>query len=178
MWCRPSPRFSIDLAIGESSRVAAGILGFPVVSHLSAVGFADPAQRDVPIYMEWIGSLDGAVNAVAGVLPAALGASERDLGLICPAVQGGEAAWAGRIELVPVPDLLSAINHFRGTQVLCLDSFLTGAPGNVAHLEPSMKLAESGSLFVDVAPVPPVWPWNGSAPGMAGPQQESRDALA
>ncbi|MEZ5371426.1 MAG: hypothetical protein R2704_01485 [Microthrixaceae bacterium] len=23
MWCSPSPRFSIDLAIGESSRVAA-----------------------------------------------------------------------------------------------------------------------------------------------------------
>ncbi|MBC7799717.1 MAG: YifB family Mg chelatase-like AAA ATPase [Gemmatimonadaceae bacterium] len=63
-------------------------------------------------------SLDGAVNAVAGVLPAAMSASARDLGLICPASQGGEAAWAGRIEVLAVPDLLSAINHFRGTQVL------------------------------------------------------------
>ena len=63
-------------------------------------------------------SLDGSVNAVAGVLPAAIAASARDLGLICPAAQGGEAAWAGRIEVLAVPDLLSAINHFRGTQVL------------------------------------------------------------
>lgn len=63
-------------------------------------------------------SLDGAVNKVSGVLPAAISASERDLGLICPAAQGGEAAWAGRIEVLAVPDLLSAINHFRGTQVL------------------------------------------------------------
>ena len=63
-------------------------------------------------------SLDGAVNAVAGVLPAALGASAHDLGLICPASQGGEAAWAGRIEVLAVPSLLSTINHFRGTQVL------------------------------------------------------------
>ena len=63
-------------------------------------------------------SLDGAVNAVSGVLPAAMAASGRDLGLICPAVQGGEAAWAGRIEVLPAPDLLSLINHFRGTQVL------------------------------------------------------------
>ena len=63
-------------------------------------------------------SLDGSVNPVAGVLPAAIAASARDLGLICPAAQGGEAAWAGRIEVLAVPDLLSAINHFRGTQVL------------------------------------------------------------
>src|SRR5687768_15569620 len=50
-------------------------------------------------------SLDGAIRTVAGVLPAALGASARDLGLICPASQGGEAAWAGRIEVLAAPDL-------------------------------------------------------------------------
>ena len=63
-------------------------------------------------------SLDGRLNPVAGVLPAAIGASARDLGLICPAAQGGEAAWAGRIEVLAAPDLLSLVNHFRGTQVL------------------------------------------------------------
>ena len=63
-------------------------------------------------------SLDGSLNAVAGVLPAAIAASARDLGLICPAAQGGEAAWAGRIEVLAPPDLLSLINHFRGLQVL------------------------------------------------------------
>ena len=63
-------------------------------------------------------SLDGSLNPVAGVLPAAIAASARDLGLICPASQGGEAAWAGRIEVLAPPDLLSLINHFRGTQVL------------------------------------------------------------
>ena len=63
-------------------------------------------------------SLDGSLSPVAGVLPAAIGASARDLGLICPASQGGEAAWAGRIEVLAPADLLSLINHFRGTQVL------------------------------------------------------------
>ena len=63
-------------------------------------------------------SSDGAVGAVAGVLPAALSASARNLGLICPVAQGGEAAWAGRIEVLAAPDLLSLVNHFRGTQVL------------------------------------------------------------
>ncbi len=63
-------------------------------------------------------SLDGSIQPVAGVLPAALGASARELGLICPAAQGGEAAWAGTVEVLAAPDLLALVNHFRGTQVL------------------------------------------------------------
>jgi len=63
-------------------------------------------------------SLDGTLNPVAGVLPAAIGASALDLGLACPAGQGGEAAWAGRIAVLAAPDLLSLINHFRGQQLL------------------------------------------------------------
>ncbi len=63
-------------------------------------------------------SLDGSLLPVPGVLPAAMGASELDLGLICPASQGGEAAWAGRIEVLASPDLLGILNHFRGQQVL------------------------------------------------------------
>src|SRR5208337_3353992 len=39
-------------------------------------------------------SLDGQIAPVAGVLPAALAASEAQRGLICPAACGPEAAWA------------------------------------------------------------------------------------
>ncbi len=63
-------------------------------------------------------SLDGAILPVAGVLAAALGASERELGLICPAVQGPEAAWAGQIQVLAAENLIQVMNHFRGTQVL------------------------------------------------------------
>ncbi|MCW3474121.1 YifB family Mg chelatase-like AAA ATPase [Limobrevibacterium gyesilva] len=63
-------------------------------------------------------SLDGTLNPVAGVLPAAIGAATLELGLICPQGQGGEAAWAGQIQVLAAPDLLSLVNHFRGAQVL------------------------------------------------------------
>ena len=63
-------------------------------------------------------SLDGTISAVSGVLPAAMAANQRSLGLICPAIQGGEAAWVGKLEILPAPDLLSLVNHFRGTQLL------------------------------------------------------------
>ncbi len=82
-------------------------------------------------------SLDGGLNPVAGVLPAALAASQLDLGLICPEAQGGEAAWAGRIEILAPRDLLSLINHFRGTQILTPPE-----PGGVATGPPAPDLIE------------------------------------
>ncbi|MCB8879387.1 YifB family Mg chelatase-like AAA ATPase [Acidisoma cellulosilytica] len=63
-------------------------------------------------------SLDGGIVSVAGILPAAIAAAERDWGLICPAAQGPEAAWAGNLAILAAPDLMSLINHFRGTQIL------------------------------------------------------------
>ncbi len=59
-------------------------------------------------------SLDGRIAPAPGVLLAALHASERELGLICPAAQGPEAAWAGSIEVIGAPDLLALLDHLRG----------------------------------------------------------------
>ena len=58
--------------------------------------------------------LDGRVAPSPGVLLAALHASERGLGLVCPVAQGPEAAWAGTVEVIAAPDLLALLNHFRG----------------------------------------------------------------
>ncbi len=63
-------------------------------------------------------SLDAALTAVAGVLPAALAASEAGRGLICPAASGAEAAWAGGIEIIAAPTLIALVNHMKGVQVL------------------------------------------------------------
>ena len=63
--------------------------------------------------------LDGSIAAVAGVLPAAIGANARGEGLICPAACGPEAAWASpEMEIIAAASLIQLANHFRGTQVL------------------------------------------------------------
>jgi magnesium chelatase family protein len=62
-------------------------------------------------------SLDGTLNPVAGVLPAAIGAARDDLGLICPAARAARRpgpAHRGPGGARPA----GLINHFRGTQVL------------------------------------------------------------
>lgn len=64
-------------------------------------------------------NLDGTIAAVAGALPAAIGANALGKGLICPAESGPEAAWAGsEIDILAPRSLIAIANHFRGTQVL------------------------------------------------------------
>ena len=83
-------------------------------------------------------SLDAQVSAVAGVLPAAIGASGHERGIICPWANGGEAAWAGDIDVLAPASLLALINHFKGTQVLTA---------------PQPKLAEPTARHPDLADI-------------------------
>lgn len=63
-------------------------------------------------------SLDAGIRGVAGVLPAAIHASANDNALICPQSCGGEAAWAGNVEILAPANLLQLINHIKGSQML------------------------------------------------------------
>jgi magnesium chelatase family protein len=83
-------------------------------------------------------SLDAQLTAVAGVLPAALAASEQNRGLICPAVCGPEAAWAGGVEIIAAPSLISLVNHIKGAQVLN---------------PPTAKIAEDSTIIPDMRDV-------------------------
>jgi len=83
-------------------------------------------------------ALDGAIAPVAGVLPAAIGAAGAGRGLVCPAACGGEAAWAGELEVLAAPSLLALINHFKGSQVLT---------------PPAPAIAEDGAAVPDLADI-------------------------
>jgi magnesium chelatase family protein len=84
---------------------------------LTAMGVADAESLAHYVVVGELG-LDGRVAASPGVLLAAIHAGTQDMGLICPAVQGAEAAWAGQIEVVAAPDLLSLLNHLKGQGTL------------------------------------------------------------
>ena len=63
-------------------------------------------------------ALDGSIRPVAGVLLAAMAAAGSDRGIVCPAVSGGEAAFAGGLDVLAPRGLIQLINHFKGVQVL------------------------------------------------------------
>ncbi len=104
---------------------------------MAAIGVIPPDLAESYVALGEL-ALDGALTAVAGVLPAAVHAASEGRGIICPAACGTEAAWggfesvdpagededaAGRRaarcgEVVAAPSLLALINHFKGSQVL------------------------------------------------------------
>ncbi|WP_309611296.1 YifB family Mg chelatase-like AAA ATPase [Sphingomonas sp.] len=84
---------------------------------LAAIGVVDAEMLSHYIVVGELG-LDGRIAPSAGVLLAALHASAEGKGLICPAAQGSEAAWAGDVEVLAAPDLLSLLAHLRGSTLL------------------------------------------------------------
>ena len=84
---------------------------------LAAMGAVDAETLASYVAVGELG-LDGRIAPSPGVLLAAMHASARGLGLICPAAQGPEAAWAGDIEVLAASDLIALLNHFRGQAVL------------------------------------------------------------
>ena len=81
---------------------------------LAAMGVTDSEQIADFVAVGEL-ALDGRIVPTPGVLLAALHASGADKGLICPAAQGGEARWASGIPIVAAPDLISLLNHLKGT---------------------------------------------------------------
>ncbi|MGE4063885.1 MAG: YifB family Mg chelatase-like AAA ATPase [Rhodospirillaceae bacterium] len=92
-----------DLPIALGVLTAMGVIGVEEIGTYTALGEL---------------GLDGSIAAVAGVLPAAIGANAAGRGLICPGAQGGEAAWAGGADVIAPRSLLELINHFKGVSVI------------------------------------------------------------
>jgi magnesium chelatase family protein len=92
-----------DLPIALGLLAAIGATDAETLSHYVAVGEL---------------SLDGRIAGSPGVLLAAIHASSEDKGLICPAAQGSEAAWAGDLDVIAAPDLLALLAHLKGTTLL------------------------------------------------------------
>src|SRR6266404_6332349 len=142
------PAFTVvglpDKAVAESRervRAALAVLGLEVLPQDELAGYT--ALGEV--------SLDGSLTRVPGVLLAALAAAARDSGIICPVDCGGEAAWAGDVEIIAAPSLLAIVNHFKGTQLLPPPAAKL-APSRAAGLDlRDVKGQESAKRALEVA---------------------------
>ncbi|MEQ8284281.1 YifB family Mg chelatase-like AAA ATPase [Thalassospira sp.] len=113
----PPKRITINLApadlLKEGSHfdlpIALGILAeMDVIGHEDITRFLALGEL----------GLDGSISSVGGVLPAAMEAGMQECGIICPQANGSEALWAGDLEILAPRNLISLINHFKGTQIL------------------------------------------------------------
>jgi len=146
----PPKRITVNLSPADLPKegshydlpIALGLLG--------AMGVIDAETLASYVVVGELG-LDGRLAPSPGVLLAALHASERGLGLICPVQQGPEAAWAGQIEVIAAPDLLALIAHFKGgAQLVAPQPGIAEAPVSLADLR-QVKGQETAKRALEIA---------------------------
>src|SRR5690606_2703416 len=114
----PAKRVTVNLAPADLPKEGSHY-DLPIALGLMAALGAVPADMLASYVVLGELSLDGTITAVAGALPAAIGAHADGRGLICPHACGPEAAWAGEtLDILAPRSLIAIANHFRGTQVL------------------------------------------------------------
>ncbi|HVZ54898.1 MAG TPA: YifB family Mg chelatase-like AAA ATPase [Pseudolabrys sp.] len=147
----PARRITVNLAPADLPKEGSHY-DLPIALGLMAAIGALPADALAGFTVLGELNLDGSIAAVAGVLPAAIGANARGQGLICPDACGAEAAWASpEIEIVAARSLIQLANHFKGTQVLSRPQprirELEGAPLDLSDI----KGQESAKRALEVA---------------------------
>jgi magnesium chelatase family protein len=113
----PPKRIVVNLAPADLPKEGSHY-DLPIALALMAVIGAFPADAlDGYVALGELG-LDGRLAPTSGVLPAAIAAHSRGLGIVCPAPSGPEAAWAGDdVEVVAPESLLALVNHLGGYQL-------------------------------------------------------------
>jgi magnesium chelatase family protein len=148
----PARRITINLAPADLPKegshydlpIALGLMAaIGAIPHDALAGFSVLGEL----------GLDGSIAAVAGALPAAIGANARNEGLICPAACGPEAAWASpEMEIVAASSLIQLANHFKGTQVLSRPRpGIRAEPAGVALDLADIKGQESAKRALEIA---------------------------
>lgn len=113
----PAKKITVNLAPADLQKEGSHY-DLPIaVGLMVSLGILPPDDLDNYLILGELG-LDGSITKVSGVLPTAIEAHALGKGVICPEVCGKEAAWAGEIPILAAPNLLSLVNHFKGTQVL------------------------------------------------------------
>lgn len=113
----PFKRITVNLAPADLPKEGSHY-DLPIALGLMAAMGVIPASEMAGMVALGELSLDAQITPVAGVLPAALAASEQGRKLVCPAANGPEAAFAGAIDILAAPSLIGLVNHIKGISVL------------------------------------------------------------
>lgn len=113
----PPKRLTVNLSPADVEK-SGSHFDLPILCGiLCAIGVLPENELSKYLIIGEIG-LDGIIAATDGVLPAAVWANKNNLGIICPAPQGGEARLSGHNNILAPKHILDLINHFKGSQIL------------------------------------------------------------
>ncbi len=114
----PAKRVTVNLAPADLPKEGSHY-DLPIALGVMIAAGALPGEEVADYVVIGELGLDGAIAAVAGCLPAAIGANALGKGLICPFCSGAEAVWASpTMPILAPPNLLALANHFKGMAAL------------------------------------------------------------
>jgi len=124
----PAKRITVNLTPADIEKEGT-LLDLPIaIGILAEMGIIHQDAVDGYIAMGEL-SLDGHINYVNGILPAAIEISSRGLGIICPEENGPEALWAGdSIPIIAAQSLFALILHLNGKQGIASPKFKKELP--------------------------------------------------
>lgn len=147
----PAKRITVNLAPADLPKEGSHY-DLPIALGVMAAIGALPADALAGYCVLGELALDGTITAVNGVLPAAMAAGARGLGLICPAATGPEAAWAGGdLDVLAPRSLIQLANHFKGTQVMARPVPAVAAPGPALPDLSDIKGQEGAKRALEIA---------------------------
>ena len=123
----PSKRITINLSPADMPKEGSHF-DLPIAMSLLAALEIIPAEEVADTVALGELSLDGALVAVTGALPAAMTAAEGAHTLFCPAACGAEAAWVADTRVFAPATLAQVIRHYTGQAPLT-----PAAPGEVVR---------------------------------------------
>lgn len=147
----PAKRITVNLAPADLPKEGSHF-DLPIALGVMAAIGAIPADALAGYCVLGELALDGSITAVSGVLPAAMAAADRGLGLICPAPTGPEAAWAGGdLDVLAPRSLIQLANHFKGSQVMARPEPAVAAPAGPLPDLADIKGQEGAKRALEIA---------------------------
>lgn len=113
----PGQRLTVNLAPADVQKEGSHYDLPMLLALLEGMHIIEPGTMERYYALGELG-LDGTVQPVLGVLPAAITALREDKSLICPHASSREATWVEALDVVAAPNVMSLLNYFKGTQVL------------------------------------------------------------
>ncbi|MDV7338000.1 YifB family Mg chelatase-like AAA ATPase [Terasakiella sp. A23] len=113
----PPKRITVNLSPADLAKEGSHF-DLPIALGLLAAMDVISEEELLPFIVLGELALDGRISPVTGVLPAAIHAQVEGRNILCPKPQGGEAVWAGDLDVLAPHDLLELVNHFKGRQIL------------------------------------------------------------
>lgn len=129
----PPKRLTVNLSPADVEK-SGSHFDLPILCGiLCAIGVLPEEKLSQYMILGEIG-LDGAIVKTDGILPAAVWAAKHNMGIICPAAQGAEAALSHNNNILAAAHVMELINHFNGTQILRAPAIHTPAQNAATNI--------------------------------------------